>query len=195
MSIEQEARLDAQKSHLIISALFPTPETARAAYASVVPSLIEPGHAGLIMRSPKVEIGDDLHDVLLENEVKTGAAAGGALGALAGLLVGISTVVVPGIGPALAAGPILTTLFGTGAGALTGGLVGALGTYGFEERLVSFYEEGLKQGNVLLLLACESFEQANEVKARLDRFDPLAPESPDLGHWHVTRSSGSEATV
>src|ERR1700759_3434825 len=56
----------------------------------------------------------------------TGAVAGGALGGTLGMLVGIGALAIPGLGPFIAAGPIMATLAGIGSGGLVGGVLGAL---------------------------------------------------------------------
>ncbi len=63
----------------------------------------------------------------------TGATAGGAIGGTLGLLVGIGAIAIPGLGPFIAAGPIMATLAGIGAGGTVGGLLGALSGLGIPE--------------------------------------------------------------
>lgn len=63
----------------------------------------------------------------------TGAAAGGTLGGALGLLAGIGAIAIPGVGPFIAAGPIMATLAGIGVGGAVGGLVGALVGLGIPE--------------------------------------------------------------
>lgn len=83
-----------------------------------------------------------------------GAKGGAALGGLAGLLVGIGAITLPGVGPILAAGPILamltSTIAGAGLGAATGGIIGALVDWGVSESTANIYAEGIKRGGVLL---------------------------------------------
>src|SRR5262245_16461327 len=55
-----------------------------------------------------------------------GAGTGAVVGGIGGLLVGIGTLTIPGVGPVIAAGPLITTLLGAGVGAAAGGLIGAL---------------------------------------------------------------------
>src|SRR5215218_9908135 len=56
----------------------------------------------------------------------TGAAAGATIGGIGGLLVGLGTLAIPGVGPIVAAGPLIAALTGAGVGAMAGGLIGAL---------------------------------------------------------------------
>lgn len=86
-----------------------------------------------------------------------GAGIGAALGGIGGLLVGLGALVIPGIGPIIAAGPLaaaLTGLVGAGAGALaggvTGGLIGALVDVGVPEEAANAYGEGIRRGGTLV---------------------------------------------
>jgi hypothetical protein len=78
-----------------------------------------------------------------------GAAIGGVLGAIAAGVVALGILVVPGL-PLVAAGPIVATLAGLGAGAAAGGLTGALIGLGIPEHEAKFYHEALKHGGILL---------------------------------------------
>jgi heat induced stress protein YflT len=79
----------------------------------------------------------------------TGAAVGGVLGALAAGLVAVGTIVVPGLGLA-AAGPVVASLAGLGAGAAAGGLIGALTGLGIPEHEARFYHDEIKKGGILV---------------------------------------------
>ncbi len=86
-----------------------------------------------------------------------GASIGATLGGIGGLLVGLGALVIPGIGPVIAAGPLsaaLAGLAGAGAGALaggiTGGLIGALVDAGVPEETAQYYSEGVRRGGTLL---------------------------------------------
>jgi uncharacterized protein (TIGR02271 family) len=79
-----------------------------------------------------------------------GAGAGAALGGVGGLLVGLGALAIPGIGPAVAAGPLVTALAGAGLGATAGGLIGALTDLGVPEEEAHYYAEGVRRGGVLV---------------------------------------------
>jgi hypothetical protein len=78
-----------------------------------------------------------------------GATIGGALGAIAASLVALGIIVVPGLA-LVAAGPVVATLAGLGAGAAAGGLTGALIGVGIPEHEAKFYNEAIEQGGILL---------------------------------------------
>jgi hypothetical protein len=80
----------------------------------------------------------------------TGAVAGGALGGAAGLAASLMGLAIPGIGPILAAGPIVAALVGAGAGAAAGGLIGSLTDLGVEPERAEIYAESVRRGGTLL---------------------------------------------
>lgn len=84
--------------------------------------------------------------------VATGAATGGVVGGVAGLLAGIGALAIPGIGPILAAGPIVATLTGAAIGAGAGGLVGGLIGLGIPEDEAREYEGYVDSGKILVLV-------------------------------------------
>ena len=96
-----------------------------------------------------------------------GAATGGVLGGTLGLLAGIGAITIPGIGPFIAAGPIMTTLAGLGAGGAVGGLIGALAGMGIPEYEAKRYEGRIKDGGVLLSVHCDTSDQIKRAKELL----------------------------
>ena len=79
-----------------------------------------------------------------------GGSAGAVLGGAVGLLAGIGAIAIPGVGPFIAAGPIMGLLAGAGAGSVTGGLIGILIGLGFPEYEAKRYEGRIKDGGILL---------------------------------------------
>jgi hypothetical protein len=79
-----------------------------------------------------------------------GAGTGGVLGGVLGWLVGIGSLAIPGVGPFVAAGPIMAALSGAAVGSAVGGLTGALVGLGIPEFEAKRYEGKLKQGNILI---------------------------------------------
>ncbi len=80
----------------------------------------------------------------------TGAATGGVAGGVLGLLAGIGSLAIPGLGPFIAAGPIMAALGGAAVGATAGGVVGGLIGLGIPEIEAKIYEGKLKTGNYLV---------------------------------------------
>ena len=97
----------------------------------------------------------------------TGVTTGGVIGGTLGLLAGIGALAIPGIGPFIAAGPIVTTLAGLGAGGAIGGIVGALVGMGIPEYEAKRYEGAVKGGGTLLSVHCDTSEQIDVAKSAL----------------------------
>ena len=88
-----------------------------------------------------------------------GVATGGAVGGTLGLLAGIGALAIPGVGPLIAAGPIMAALAGLGVGGAMGGLIGALVGMGIPEYEAKRYEGRIKDGGVLLSVHCDTSDQ------------------------------------
>src|SRR5712672_3015989 len=94
----------------------------------------------------------------------TGAGTGAVLGGALGWLVGIGSLAIPGLGPFIAAGPLMAALAGAGAGAVAGGLTGALIGMGIPEYEARRYEGKLKQGNILLSVHTDDNDGRDQAK-------------------------------
>ena len=82
--------------------------------------------------------------------VATGATSGAVVGGALGWLAGIGALAIPGIGPLIAAGPIIAALTGVGVGGAVGGITGGLVGLGIPEYEAKRYEGRIKGGNILL---------------------------------------------
>jgi hypothetical protein len=94
----------------------------------------------------------------------TGAGSGAVLGGTLGLLAGIGALAIPGVGPLIAAGPIMAALAGMGVGGAVGGLTGALIGMGMPEYEAKRYEGRLKKGGILLSVHCDTSDQIKRAK-------------------------------
>jgi uncharacterized protein YcfJ len=103
-----------------------------------------------------------------DGDVAAGAGVGAVIGGLGGLLVGLGALAIPGIGPVIAAGPLLATLTGAGVGALAGGIVAALVDLGIPDEDANLYAEGLSRGNVLVIAQVPD-ASANAVTSLMER--------------------------
>jgi sporulation protein YlmC with PRC-barrel domain len=101
----------------------------------------------------------------------TGGGTGLVIGGVLGWLAGIGTLAIPGVGPLLAAGPIVAALAGAGAGSAIGGIAGALIGLGLPELEAKRYEEAIKQGRILVSVHCQSMRQAENARKVLDDSD------------------------
>src|SRR5215471_19742028 len=99
----------------------------------------------------------------------TGATAGVVVGGTLGLLVGIGALAIPGLGPFIAAGPIMAALAGAGGGGVVGGIIGALVGMGIPEYEAKRYEGMIKQGNILLSVHADNSDWVKRAKDILER--------------------------
>jgi hypothetical protein len=99
----------------------------------------------------------------------TGATTGGVLGGVFGWLAGIGLLAIPGVGPFVAAGPIMAALSGAAIGAGTGGLIGALIGLGIPEYEAKRYEGKLRAGSVLISVHCDDSDEVRRAKALFQR--------------------------
>ncbi len=93
-----------------------------------------------------------------------GVTAGGVIGGTLGVLAGVGALAIPGVGPLIAAGPIMAGLAGLGVGGALGGLVGALIGMGIPEYEAKRYEGLVKNGGTLLSVHCDTAEQVARAK-------------------------------
>lgn len=97
----------------------------------------------------------------------TGVTAGGVIGGSLGLLAGIGALAIPGVGPLIAAGPIMAALAGLGVGGAVGGIVGALVGMGIPEFEAKRYESAVREGGTLLSVHCDTSHQIDQAKVAL----------------------------
>jgi hypothetical protein len=94
----------------------------------------------------------------------TGASSGAVLGGTLGLLAGIGALAIPGVGPLIAAGPIMAALAGMGVGGTIGGIAGALVGLGIPEYEAKRYEGRVQKGGILLSIHCDTSDEITRAK-------------------------------
>ena len=94
----------------------------------------------------------------------TGVTVGGITGGTLGLLAGLGALAIPGVGPLIAAGPIMGALAGLGVGGTVGGLIGALIGLGIPEYEAKRYEGRVKEGGILVSAHCDSSDEVSRAK-------------------------------
>lgn len=108
-----------------------------------------------------------------DTKAPEGAAAGAGTGAIVGgtlgWLAGIGALAIPGIGPFIAAGPIMAALAGVGVGGAVGGLTGGLIGLGIPEYEAKRYEGRIKSGGILLSVHCDDSNWIQKAKKILER--------------------------
>lgn len=105
------------------------------------------------------------HSTKAPEGAAAGAGTGGVLGGALGLLAGIGALAIPGLGPFIAAGPILATLSGAAVGAGVGGIAGALIGMGIPEIEAKLYEGKLRSGNALVAVHTDDREEQKRAEA------------------------------
>lgn len=98
----------------------------------------------------------------------TGGLAGMGVGGALGLLAGIGALAIPGVGPLIAAGPIMAALSGAAVGGATGGLIGALVGLGIPELEAKQYEGKVRAGNILISVHTENADERSRAKQALE---------------------------
>ena len=93
-----------------------------------------------------------------------GVTTGGVIGGTLGVLAGIGLLAIPGLGPFIAAGPIMAGLAGLGVGGAVGGVTGALVGLGIPEFEAKRYEGRLQKGGILLSVHCDTSDQIKRAK-------------------------------
>jgi hypothetical protein len=104
------------------------------------------------------------HNTKAPEGAVAGAASGGVLGGTLGLLAGIGALAIPGLGPFIAAGPLMGALSGAAVGGTVGGIAGALIGLGIPEIEAKKYEGKLLSGNILLAVHVESSEAEDRAR-------------------------------
>ena len=99
----------------------------------------------------------------------TGVGTGGVLGGAFGWLVGIGALAIPGLGPFVAAGPIMAALSGAAVGATAGGLIGTLVGMGIPEYEAKRYESRLREGRILISVHSDNSEETKRAREIFER--------------------------
>jgi hypothetical protein len=154
--------------HIAVFGIYATPATAEAAVDHLL-------SRGFTNESISVLLPDDESTRAFAHEkhtkapegTATGVTTGGIIGGTLGLLAGIGALAIPGVGPLIAAGPIMGALAGLGAGGVVGGIVGALVGMGIPEFEAKRYEGAVRDGGTLLSVHCDTSEEISAAKSAL----------------------------
>lgn len=135
----------------------------------------------------------------MNSKAPEGATAGGATGAVVGgalgWLLGIGALAIPGLGPFIAAGPIMAALAGVGAGAALGGVTGGLIGMGMPEYEAKRYEGRIKEGGILISVHCDSKDWVTQAKKILSASGAKDVSASGEGSADTDRSDVPRATV
>lgn len=122
-----------------------------------------------------------------------GVGAGGVVGGTLGLLAGIGALAIPGVGPFIAAGPLLAALSGAAAGATVGGIAGALVGMGIPETEAKRYEGKIKGGNILIAVHTNSRDEQKRVEAIFKNNDAYDIASASESSVPAARTASNES--
>jgi hypothetical protein len=115
----------------------------------------------------------------------TGGVAGMGTGAILGWLAGIGSLAIPGVGPFIAAGPIMAALGGAAIGGAAGGLIGGLIGMGIPEYEAKLYEGKVRSGNILISVHTENGEQVKTARKIFETAN--ASDIKSTGEAHAPR--------
>jgi hypothetical protein len=128
--------------------------------------------------------------------VTAGAGTGAVIGGALGWLAGIGALAIPGVGPFIAAGPILAALSGLGVGGAVGGIAGGLIGAGMPEYEAKRFEGRIRKGGALLSVHCDNSEREKVAKRILENtgaqdVSSTSEAKADFGASHETRPRSS----
>jgi len=147
---------------------YSTLETAVAVVDDLVKAGFHRNSISVIANDPDAKYASYVDQDTAADGTAAGAGIGAAIGGLGGLLLGLGALAIPGIGPVIAAGPIVAGLAGAGVGAVTGGILGALVDLGIPKESAEAYAESVRRGNVLVTVQAED-NRADEATRIMQR--------------------------
>ena len=170
--------------------IYPSPERAERAVDSIIAAGFSSSDISVLLpdtRSTK-EFAHQKETKAPEGTT-AGVTAGGVVGGTIGVLAGVGTLAIPGLGPFIAAGPIMAGLAGLGVGGALGGLVGALIGMGIPEYEAKRYEGRVKGGGTLLSVHCDTSDQVSRAKDLLKTTgaEDIASSGESAGEATTTR--------
>lgn len=136
-------------------------------------SIVANNADGAYANDPRTEVPVATRDVAVEPDdtsaAAKGAVAGAVVGGGAGLAASLAGLAIPGIGPIIAAGPIVATLAGAGTGAVAGGLIGGLVDLGVPEADAQYYAEAVRRGGALVTVRADESRAEEAADIMRDR--------------------------
>src|SRR4030081_383772 len=148
--------------------IYPTAEHAeRAVDTLITAGFLSPDISVLLPDTRSTKEFAHTKETKAPEGTTAGATTGGVIGGTLGVLAGGGALAIPGIGPFIAAGPIMAGLAGLGVGGAVGGLVGALIGMGIPEYEAKRYEGQVKGGGTLLSVHCDTSAQVSRAKELL----------------------------
>jgi len=148
--------------------IYPSPTQAERAVDSLIAAGVPNGDISVLLPDTgSTKEFAHKKDTKAPEGTTAGVTTGGVIGGTLGVLAGIGALAIPGVGPFIAAGPIMAGLAGLGVGGAVGGLVGALVGLGIPEYEAKRYEGRVKDGGTLLSVHCDTSDQVKQAKQLL----------------------------
>jgi hypothetical protein len=151
--------------NMAVFGIFPTATLAERAVDSLLAAGFSNGDISVLL-ADEASTRDFAHqkETKAPEGTAVGVTTGGVIGGTIGVLAGVGALAIPGLGPFIAAGPIMAGLAGLGVGGAVGGLVGALVGMGIPEYEAKRYEGRVKNGGTLLSVHCDTSEEIKRAK-------------------------------
>ena len=153
-----------------VAALYDDLTTARRAVEQLVASGFDRDQISLMANDASNKYATYIKD----KDVTAGEGAG--FGATVGALVGLGAMLIPGIGPVIAAGPLVAALVGAGvgaaAGSITGSITASLMDWGIDEETAGYYAEGVRRGGSLVVAHVPDSDQSR-VMGVMNQYNPI----------------------
>ncbi len=159
-----------QDKHVSTFGIFKTRPALESAVNELKMSGFESSDISVLMANQA-----DTHEFAHEKNTKapegaaTGAGTGAVVGGTLGWLAGIGALAIPGVGPLVAAGPIMAALAGAGVGGAVGSISGAIIGFGIPEYEAKRYEGAVKEGGTLVSIHCSTSDEVKRAKEILER--------------------------
>jgi hypothetical protein len=155
-----------------ITYIYDDPDLAQQAVQALESAGFTSSEISIVRQDSDAGLVTDRGSDSVADGATTGASLGLAAGAGAGLLASLGIIAIPGLGPLVAAGVLATTLAAGAAGAVGGGIIGALVDYGISEEDAPVYAESLRRGGTLVSVRADD-TRVDEAELILQRFSPV----------------------
>ncbi|MGU3471628.1 general stress protein [Paenibacillus sp. D51F] len=126
--------------------------------------------------------------------IAAGVTTGGLAGGAVGLLAGLGALAIPGIGPLLAAGPIVAAISGAAVGASTLGIAGGLVGMGFPENEAERFQNEVKDGRILVLAEADRHD-ARDILGIMERAGAIRTHKLDSSGNDPGRPGAGDVTI
>jgi len=182
-----------------VNGLFPAQSDAAAAVREIKAAGVPEAEISLVSNT-SLDQGDErsagdktVDNNMAETGTADGAAIGGVLGGGAGLLAGLGALTIPGLGPVVGAGWLVTTAIGAAVGASGGGIIGALVGAGVDNDDAQIYVEGIRRGGTLVSVRV-SDDQVPTIESIMIKYKGMAQDGTIADRTVETRVTRETAT-